>query len=149
MAKSNLKAVPKSRRTDVEQTRALLRKFQRESKGIVSSEYIDVVEHAFSANGDLSVSRRYALALLSKPWKDVAEQVKADREIAAALADAQRAIQKSAARYQEMADLLTSASERLIFMVCRHKDADSIFAEVDQDRARPEFGREALSAGVT
>lgn len=92
----------------------------------------DAVEDFISDNGPW---RRAAMAYLSRPWSEIAEQIQNDRPTAVAFAGLSQALHGTAANYRLVAEWIEAAEHRLMVALCAREDMKSVLADARAGQA--------------
>lgn len=104
----------------------MYRKLRRETKGFLPVSFAAEAERCLTGSGNYAVVRRFALALLEKPFTSWVENVKSDRDFAismAKLSDEMGAVVKA---YKDLADWMSAAEVRMIFALATRRDMEDI-----------------------
>src|SRR5262245_55658735 len=108
------------------QYKRLHRRLRREKTGMLPKSFAATVEHDFTGSGKFAVPRRFALAFLERPWREVAKEVKKDRELAINVAQVAKNIRTCIPAYESLVKWLDAASLRMLACICVRTDSNAI-----------------------
>jgi hypothetical protein len=131
MAKRNSKAGAKIE-IDAE---ALWMQFASQPAHFSTDEMQEMKRHAQEVERDFGVTRRRALATLTKSSAELIDGIKDDRAAAEAVAYVSRAIRVAAQHLGAVCEVLTTARERLDMALCIREDMREIMEKVERDAA--------------
>lgn len=108
----------------------LYRKWLAEKEAPLPDGFAEQVEKDLTGAGKYAPPRRMALALLSRPFSELAKAVRTDRDAAIGVAAALEAIGPAVKQYEALSQWLNGAAVRAAMLVAIRKDTDQILAEV-------------------
>lgn len=128
MSKTKVKAAkrkPKDRNATVEDCLKLIEKMEREKEPQVPRSFLEESEEAIRADW----YRRAAVAFLTKPFKEMAEKFRTNRDTAIAFAALSNHLPESIKRYEAVVDVLETAKLRIDLALCGREDMPAVLEE--------------------
>lgn len=106
----------------------LLKKLESDDD-LIEADFSDRVDEKFQRDA----ARRGGLLFLSKPWKEMADAIAKDRDLAVAFADVAVCLDESISAYKGLADLLVTAQTRINLALCGREDMQAVMEEAKAD----------------
>lgn len=100
----------------------------RNRRAIFTSEGMEEYERAIAAD-NYRVTRRIALATLTRPCAEIIDSIKEDREVAVEFARASASMHMYTSLLRQLADAIEEADKRLVVALACREDMDAVIAE--------------------
>lgn len=110
----------------------LLDTLYEEKRPILALKDAELIERRMTDGAD-GEARRIAIFSLTRPWPEVTEKIRADRETAVAMAAGLACIEAGAARHKKMHDIMKTAQVRLLAALGVRPDAREVIAQGKRD----------------
>lgn len=107
----------------------LFLKMEREKKAVLPKGFLQESEEAIQADW----CRRAALAFLARPFKEMTDKLKENRDTAVAFAALASRLPTSIKRYEAVIDVLETAKLRIDMALCVREDMPAVLKEAGHE----------------
>lgn len=134
--KHSAKRTKRGSRLSVKQADDILKDYKRRP-ALMSKETVFELDAAIRAD-KFGVSRRLGLLFLSKPCKELIENVQCDREFAVAVAQASDSVTEYRERLGDLVSSMEESEKRMMIALATREDMQAVLAEAKRDKAHRE-----------